>query len=77
MCNHNKNIFTHMLILSLFLFTVVGYTSVVQTGPKPIKPDYENVDVFVECDWGENENMVQSTVYDNTKAENPHLLIFR
>jgi hypothetical protein len=56
---------------------MVGYTNTAQNSPKPIKPDFENVDVFVECDWGDNENMVSSNVFDKTGTENPYLLIFK
>ena len=72
---YTKNSFTLMLIFGLFLSTVVGYTNTPPNMPKPIKPDFENVDVFIECDWGANENMVQAKVFDKTKAENPYLLI--
>jgi hypothetical protein len=66
-----------MLILLVFLFIITAYTNTTKKIPKPIKPDYENVDVFVECDWGTNENMVQAKVFDKSKTENPFLLIYK
>ena len=65
------------LVLFLLLFTSVGYSKTAQKSPKPIEPDYENVDVFVERDWGDNENMILATVFDKTDTENPYLLIFK
>jgi len=77
MRNYNKDVYIHLLVLCLFLFTLTGYSKSAQNSPKPIEPDYENVDVFVECEWGDNENMILATVFDKTDTENPYLLIFK
>ena len=66
-----------VLVMYLLVCAVVNYLFAVQDIPKPVNPDYDDVDVFLECDWGANENMVQAKVFDKTMAEKPYLLIFK
>jgi hypothetical protein len=76
MSYNKKNIYNHLLVVCFLLFVANTYSLQLNQIPGPANPKYENVDVFIECDWGANENMVQATVFDKTKSENPHLLIY-
>ena len=69
------SIFTGLIVLFILSLNIICTASEPQENEKPIKTDYKNVDVFIECDWGENDTMEQVSVMDKSGDKKPRLII--
>lgn len=59
-----------ILCLPLSSFAFEDLDSLKQT-----TPNFEDVDVLIEYEWGDEEFMEEVKVFDESKTNNPHLVI--
>jgi hypothetical protein len=71
------SLFTGFIVLFILSLNINCIAYEPQENDKPIKTDYENVDVFIECSWGVNDNMQQVNVKDKSDSNNPHLIVIK
>ena len=76
-CSPSLRWTTTIIIMFFLMYTSLFCTDMTQAKPESSEPAFKNVDVFVESDWGENENMIEATVFEKTETKNPHLIVFK
>ena len=75
MYNYRAYMFCFLVVSWFMLSITTAFADNPPENREIARPDYDNVDVFVEYEWGGSDKINHVSVFDRTQSKEPHLTI--